>query len=181
VTVLPRLKSTVVRRSVLAGLLSALGVAISPFLWFPLLASRAYPGQHAINAVAGVLLGPWWAALVAALTGSIRIALGVGTIYAYPGGIPGAFVVGSVAWLLRRLGFERVELAALTEPIGTVLIGGTLATYLFAPWLGHAEMAGALLVVWAGWAVSSVPGCLIGLLALEVLRRVGITREALGI
>lgn len=167
------------RKVALAGLLSALGVVISPFLWFPFLASKAYPGQHMINAIAGVLLGPWWASLIAIIVGTIRIGLGVGTIYAYPGGVPGAFVVGSVAWLLRKLKWERVELAALTEPIGTVLIGGTISVYIFAPMLGHWKMAWALLPVWGSWALSSVPGCIIGYLVLVGLKRIGITRESL--
>ncbi len=158
-----------------AGLLSALGVIISPYLWFPFLASKAYPAQHMINAIAGVLLGPWWASLIAVIVGTIRMSLGVGTVYAYPGGIPGAVVVGSVAWLLRRLNRRNVEIAALFEPLGTVLIGGTISVCVFAPILGHKEMMWALIPIWGSWAISSVPGCVMGYLALLGLRKIGIT------
>jgi energy coupling factor transporter S component ThiW len=48
------------RKLVTAGVLSALGVVISPLLSFPILAFKVYPGQHMINAISGVLLGPWW-------------------------------------------------------------------------------------------------------------------------
>ncbi len=163
------------RKVVVVGVLSALGVIISPYFWFPVLASKAYPGQHMLNAVAGVLLGPWWASLIAIIVGTIRIMLGVGTIYAYPGGIPGAFVVGLVAQALKRLAKGKwVELAAFTEPVGTVLIGATISVYIFAPALGHAKMAWALIPVWFSWSLSSVPGCVIGYLVLMSLKKVGI-------
>ncbi|KON29867.1 thiamine biosynthesis protein ThiW [miscellaneous Crenarchaeota group-15 archaeon DG-45] len=162
------------RKISLATVLIALGVAISPFLWFPILASKAFPGQHIVNAVAGVLLGPFWAALIALCIGLIRMSLGIGTLFSMPGGIPGALVVGLFHWLLGRGGVRRRELAALTEPLGTVLIGGTLAVYLVAPYVGR-EML--LIPVWMGWALSSVPGAVVGLIILEALRAAGFTRE----
>jgi energy coupling factor transporter S component ThiW len=158
----------------LATILIALGVAISPFLWFPILASKAFPGQHIVNAVAGVLLGPFWAAFIALCIGLIRMSLGIGTIFSMPGGIPGALVVGLFHLLLRRSGVGRRELAALTEPIGTVLIGGTLAVYFIAPYLGRDML---LIPVWMGWSLSSVPGAVAGFLILEALRAAGFTRE----
>ncbi|MCS7103124.1 MAG: energy coupling factor transporter S component ThiW [Candidatus Korarchaeum sp.] len=163
------------RKAVLAGVFSALGIVISPFLSFPVLAFRVYPGQHMINALTGVLLGPWWAALVALIVGTVRIAIGTGTVFAYPGGIPGALVVGISSWLLSRAKVRR-ELSALTEPLGTVLIGGTIATYLVAPIVGRSLV---LLATWTSWAMSSIPGCIVGCLILEVLRRIGITKDTI--
>ncbi|KYH39419.1 MAG: thiW protein [Candidatus Bathyarchaeota archaeon B23] len=159
----------------LAIVLIALGVSIAPFLWFPVLASKAFPGQHMINAIAGVLLGPSWAAVIALCIGLIRMSLGIGTIFSIPGGIPGGVVVGLFHYLLRRLGVRYGELAALTEPIGTVFIGGTLAVYLFAP-LIEREML--LIPVWLLWSLSCIPGAVIGLLILEALRVAGFTRES---
>ncbi|MDH5201504.1 MAG: energy coupling factor transporter S component ThiW, partial [Candidatus Bathyarchaeota archaeon] len=66
------MSSANIRQVSLAAVLTALGVAISPFLWFPILASKAYPGQHMINAVGGVLLGPLWASFIAICVGLIR-------------------------------------------------------------------------------------------------------------
>jgi len=163
------------RKAVLTGVFSALGVLISPLLSFPVLVFRVYPGQHMINAIAGVLLGPWWAALAAVIVGTIRIALGTGTVFAYPGGVPGAIVVGLSSWLLGRAGVRR-ELAALTEPVGTVLIGGTIATYIVAPLIGRSVL---LLATWTSWAMSSVPGCLAGYFILEGLRRIGISQDTI--
>jgi len=158
------------RKLVTAGVLSALGVVISPFLSFPILAFKVYPGQHLINAISGVLLGPWWAALISVIIGTIRIAMGTGTIFAYPGGIPGALVVGFFSWLLKKLRM-REELAALSEPLGTVFIGGTIATLIVAPLVGRSLL---LTATWVTWAMSSVPGSIVGYLVLEGLRKIGI-------
>ena len=175
-----------IKKAALASLFAALGVVIAPWLWFPVLGSKAYPGQHLMNAIAGILIGPWWAALAALATGLVRIALGVGTIYAMPGGIPGAVVVGLCYELFRRIG-DRMEalgipkeIAALLEPVGTVFVGGTIALYLVAPAIGDARTMGRpLLILWSGWALSSVPGSILGFLILLGLRRAGITRESL--
>ncbi len=155
----------------LAAVLIALGVVVSPLIWFPILDSKAFPGQHIINALAGVLLGPVWAAFMAFCIGVIRMSMGVGTIFSMPGGIPGGVVVGLFYWFLKRNGFKQPDLAALTEPIGTVLIGGTLAVYLVAPYVGR-EMI--LIPVWIGWSLSSIPGSALGLVVLKALRMVGL-------
>jgi len=61
--------------------------------------TKCFPFQHAVNAVAGVLLGPWWAAAAAFVASVIRNMLGTGTLFAFPGSIPGALAVG-LAWKL---------------------------------------------------------------------------------
>ena len=39
-----------------------------------------------VNALAGVLIGPWYGALAALIAGIIRNAIGTGTIFAFPAG-----------------------------------------------------------------------------------------------
>lgn len=182
-------RSTHMKKMALAAVFSALGVVIAPFFWFPFLGTRAYPGQHMINALAGVLLGPLWAAVVAIFTGIIRNAFGIGTLYAFPGGIPGGVVVGIVYWLLRK--FKKTGkvplLSALFEPVGTLFIGATVSISLMAPWLGTQKLLSllesgpltALLLLWSGWAVSCVPGSVLGFIILLTLDRAKITRETL--
>lgn len=182
-------RSTHMKKMALAAVFSALGVVIAPFFWFPFLGTRAYPGQHMINALAGVLLGPLWAAVVAIFTGIIRNAFGIGTLYAFPGGIPGGVVVGIVYWLLRK--FKKTGkvplLSALFEPVGTLFIGATVSICLVAPWLGTQKLLSllesgpltALLLLWSGWAVSCVPGSVLGFIILLTLDRAKITRETL--
>jgi energy coupling factor transporter S component ThiW len=163
-----------VRRASFAAVLIALGVVISPLLWFPILNSKAFPGQHILNAVAGVLLGPLWAAFIAFCVGIIRMNLGIGTIFSMPGGIPGALVVGFAHWLLESKHVAQGELASLTEPLGTVLIGGSIAVYVVAPIVGRNMI---LIPVWIGWAISSIPGAIVGFLILQGLRAAGVTKE----
>jgi len=165
-----------VKQVSLATVLIALGVVIATFLSFPVLDSKAYPGQHLINGLAGVLLGPVWAAFIAFCIGIIRMGLGVGTIFSMPGGIPGGVVVGLFYMLLKRMGKKHLELTALTEPLGTIFIGGTLAVYLVAP-LYNREMF--LIPVWLGWSLSCIPGAIFSVIILETLRRTGLIERIL--
>ena len=178
------------KKLALLAVFSALGVAIAPFAWFEFLGTKANPTQHMINALLGVLLGPFWAALAAVFIGIIRNALGIGTFYAFPGGIPGGVVVGGIYWFLKHLKIsEKTRLvSALTEPIGTVFIGAPLALFLVAPWMGTTNlldlMTGegpllAFLIFGAGWVLSCVPGSIMGFVILLLLNRVGISRETL--
>jgi len=155
---------------VLSAILIALGVTISPFMYIPFLTAKAYPGQHMVNAIAGVLLGPLWAALIATVVGIIRNAMGVGTIYAFPGGISGGVVVGVFAHIIRKIKPEIVYYAALSEPLGTVFIGGTLSVYMVAPLIGDLKVSGALIPIWSLFALSSIPGSVMGFIVLKVLR-----------
>ena len=166
---------------------TALGVVLAPIAWFPFISTKAYPGQHLMNALAGVMLGPWWAAVTAILIGVVRNALGIGTLYAFPGGIPGAIVVGLSYILTSRFKAGCVKyFAALLEPIGTVLIGGTLSIFIVAPAVGDFKILGAieqyglyqfLPIFWSGWAASSIPGSILGYLILLILDRIGLLRQ----
>lgn len=165
-----------VKQVSLATVLIALGVVIATFLSFPVMDSKAFPGQHMINGLAGVLLGPVWAGFIAFCIGIIRMGLGVGTIFSMPGGIPGAVVVGLFHMLLKRMGKKHFVLAALTEPLGTIFIGGTLAVYIFAP-LSNRVMS--LIPVWIGWSLSCILGSIFSVIILETLRRTGLIERIL--
>jgi energy coupling factor transporter S component ThiW len=179
-----------VKKLAMIVVFSALGITIAPMSWFVIFGTKANPTQHTINAILGVLVGPFWSAIAAILIGTIRNVLGVGTIYAFPGGIPGGLVVGIVYWLLRFLGrSEKTSMvSALAEPIGTVLIGAPIALFLVAPWIGTQSLMDlttnegllmAFLIFGAGWTLSCVPGSIIGFSALLILHKVGISRQTL--
>jgi len=165
-----KVKLVSTRRIALAAVLIALTVALSGF-YVPIGTTKVFPVQHMVNGVAGVLLGPWWAAIMAVITGTIRNVLGIGTLYAYPGGIPGALVVG----LLHRY-FRRTDLAALCEPLGTVVVGATLSALILAPMQGHSL---TMVFFWTAFAASSVPGAVIGYLVLKTLRRLRLLEAVL--
>ena len=155
------------KKIAVAAVLTGLTVALSTF-YIPLGTTKCFPAQHMMNGIAGVLLGPWYAVLMATATGTIRNILGLGTLYAFPGGIPGALVVG----LVHRY-FLKNDVAALSEPIGTVAVGATLSAILFAPMQGHSL---TMYFFWVAFAVSSIPGAFLGYLVLKALRRLGIDR-----
>ncbi len=158
------LTSGATRKLVLAALFAGLGVLLSSFA-IPVGGARVFPFQHTINAVAGVLLGPWWAAGSALVTATLRVSLGTGSLFAFPGSPFGAIAVGLAYKLLRR------DEAALFEPLGTVFVGATLGALLISPFLG--EAAGGLLALMVAFALSSIPGAIIGYLVLKMLRRIG--------
>ena len=184
------MKTSHVRKLALVAVFAALGIVISSFTVFVVFGTKANPTQHMVNAILGVFVGPFWAVVAAIIVGTMRNLLGVGTLFAFPGGIPGGLVVGSVYWLLKRLRTsEKTRLvSALTEPIGTLLIGVPVALFVMAPWLGTQNLVdlmleqgvlSAFLIFGAGWALSCVPGSIIAFLVLSILKRVGISRETL--
>lgn len=157
------------RRLVLSALFAALPVVFSYVPGaIPVAGAKVLPWQHMVNAVAGVLVGPWYAALSATVAAIIRNSLGVGTLLAFPGGIPGALVVGFAYRYWRR------EWVGLLEPLGTGPVGATIGALLVAPTLmGKAIPLAALL---PAFLASSIPGAIIGVVLLKILQRVGAIR-----
>jgi len=156
-----------IRRLTLAGVLAATAMLLSG-ISFPIGPTRTFPFQHTVNAVAGVLLGPWWAAGAALVASIIRNAMGTGTIFAFPGSLPGALVVG-FASRLPIFGKGRRHWAALLEPLGTGPIGAGLSAYLIGPAAGKAAGFGFLL---SAFLASSIPGACLGFILLWAMRRI---------
>lgn len=153
------------RTLVLAALFAAIGVLLSSFA-VPVGGARVLPIQHAINAVAGVLLGPWWAAGSALVTATLRFAFGTGSLFAFPGSPFGAVAVGFAYMYMKR------DEAALFEPVGTIFVGATLGALLISPFIG--EATGGLVALTISFALSSIPGAIVGYLVLKALRRAGV-------
>lgn len=121
-----------------------------------------------INSVGGVLLGPWYAALVAVAVAVVRNALGTGTIFAFPGGVPGALLVGFVYKYLWRKDY-----VALLEPAGTAL-GAVVSALVVAPLalqLGSIRLTLTLEAFIIAFLASSIPGAILGFIVLLVIRR----------
>jgi energy coupling factor transporter S component ThiW len=150
-----------------AAVMVAVTVVLSPF-YIPLGTTKCFPAQHMVNGIAGVLVGPWYAAAMALATGVIRNFLNMGTLYAFPGGIPGALVVGLVHKYVKNTDF-----ASVAEPLGTVVIGATLSALILAPMQGHNL---TLYFFWVAFAASSIPGSILGFIVLKALRGVGFAK-----
>ena len=149
-----------------AVVLVAIGVALAPFTSFPVGIAKINPTQHFVNVVGAILLGPWWAAAIAAIIGIIRNAMGVGTLLAFPGGMIGAFLAGYVYRYTRN-----IYLGALGEIFGTGIIGAVVSALLVAPVFMGKSMAMSLLI--ASFLGSTVIGSVVGVLALKLLERAG--------
>ncbi len=155
------------KKIALAAVLVAVTVVLSP-IHFYIGTSKCFPAQHMVNGIAGVLLGPWYAAMMALFTGTIRNMMGIGTLHAFPGGIPGALVVGFIYRYVKK-----TDLAALAEPLGTVFIGATISALVVAPYLGKAF---TIDFWWVAFAMSSVPGSIFGFVVLKSMRRIGLAK-----
>lgn len=154
----------------MATILVALSVVLSP-VNFPIGSVKPFPFQHMINAIAGVLLGPWYAAVMATITGAIRFSLGTGTIFAFPGGIPGGLIVG-----LFHNYLIKSDYAALTESIGTGIIGALLSALLVGPLAVQAGIIANFLTIDSYilyFSASSIPGSILGFIVLKAIRRIG--------
>ena len=167
------------KKIALAAIFIALGVVLSIYPGsIPVGPTKVFPFQHMINGILGVTLGPWYAAVAALATGLLRISIGTGTVFALPGGMPGALVVG----LLHRY-VHKSSWISLTEPIGTG-IGALISALIVAP-LIHAPPMPAAAWAWLGltaqwqlflaafWA-SSIPGAALGFIILVALEKRGV-------
>jgi energy coupling factor transporter S component ThiW len=161
----------------MVALFTALGVVLSyfnPFAYIPILTIKPNPFAHIINVIVGVYLGPVYAILTAFFIAIIRFSVGWGSHYAFPGGMSGALVVGIFVLIFRRIDNKYRIYAALTEPIGTVFIGGTISSF----WSISLSVSQplvynfvSLLTMWLIFAVSCVTGTIIGFLILIILEK----------
>ncbi|HDZ91186.1 MAG: energy coupling factor transporter S component ThiW [Deltaproteobacteria bacterium] len=154
------------KRVALAVILAAIAVAFSP-IFIPVGIAKCFPAQHMVNVLAGVMLGPLYAVVIAAVSGIIRNILGLGTLLAFPGGMIGAFLAG-LAYKWSR----NIYVAGAGEVIGTGLLGALASGWIVAPVFMGKTIALATLIV--AFSISTVGGTAIAIAALHVLRRAGI-------
>ncbi len=175
-------QKTPTKKIAAAAIFTAIGAVlfspINPFIHIQILGAKIYPIAHVINAITGVLIGLTFSCLTGFSIAIYRYSFGFGSELAFPGHLAGALVVGLSAYLLRKKKPKYVEFAAFTEPLGTVFIGGTIA-FIIAPFLGKTPNWDIvfLLGYWSSWALSSIPGCILGFLILKSVKAAGITWE----
>ena len=162
-------KRDIYKKAVLAGALAAAGVVLS-VVSIPMGPTRCFPFQHAINVIAGIALGPFWALGAAFVTSLIRNLIGTGSLFAFPGSMFGALFVGFAAKFLP--GRYKIA-AAAAEPIGTGIVGAWVSSLVIAPMIGR-EVGFAFLS--SSFLISSVPGSCIGAALIYCLNK----REVLG-
>jgi len=162
------------RKIVLTWVFAALPVVLSfappPVGSIPVAGAKVLPWQHMTNVVAGVMLGPWYAAFAATVAAILRNLFHVGTLLAFPGGIFGALVVGFAYRLVRK------PWAGLLEPLGTGPIGATVGALVVAPAFMHQAISLPFLL--GSFLVSSIPGAFLGYLVLQALFRINVVRTS---
>ena len=161
----------------MVAIFTAIGVVLSglnPFAWISISGVQPNPFAHLVNVIVGVYLGPIYAVLTATFIAVIRFAVGWGSHYAFPGGIPGALLVGVFAYVIGKFNGKYRIYASLAEPLGTVFIGGTISSYMsISLSITQSEVYSyiPLVSMWTGFAISCVIGMIIGLLILLVLEQ----------
>ena len=154
-------QNTSTRKVAYAVVLVAIGVALAPYTSFPVGIAKINPTQHFVNVVGAVILGPWWATVIAVM--------GVGTLLAFPGGMIGAFLAG----LLYRQ-FHNLYLGGIGEVVGTGFIAPVVSALFVAPvFMGRAIPLFALVPSFLG---STIVGAIIGILAVRLLDRADIVQ-----
>jgi energy coupling factor transporter S component ThiW len=159
-----------------SGIFIAVGLVLSylnPFGYFLIFGTKINPFAHFINSITGVLLGLDFACIVALDIAILRFSFSIGTIHAFHGGISGAFVVGVVAYLLRKKFPKYTELAVLVEPLGTVFLGGTIGHLIS----GNIFAIESLYTFWGLFALSCIPGSIMGFIMLIILKKAKVTWE----
>ncbi len=148
------------------SILTALGVVFSfdpgPV---PVGPTLVFPFQSMINVIAGILLGPWYAAAVALAVGIIRMSVHTGTVFSLPGGIPGAILVGLTYKVTKSY------LSAFAEIPGTALVGAFLSAFLVAPIVGRSATLSFFILAFTPPAVL---GSVVGYIIMIALRKRGI-------
>ncbi|MCL4518800.1 MAG: energy coupling factor transporter S component ThiW [Thaumarchaeota archaeon] len=157
-----------------AAMLVALGVTFSMFKGIfsvPIGPTEVFPMESTINVIAGVMLGPWYAMMVAFFVSMIRIGLTTGTIFSLPGSLPGAFLVGFVYRYLWKN-----PAAGLVEIIGTGIIGAILSSLIFAPLFGY---SGSIVFFVSAFIPPSVIGSIVGYIVLLAIKKMVRRRRGL--
>jgi energy coupling factor transporter S component ThiW len=161
------LKRTDTRKVAYAVVLVAMGVALAPYTSFPVGIARVNPTQHFVNVVAAVLLGPWWAVVIATIIAVLRNVMGLGTLLAFPGGMIGALLAGLVYRYTRN-----VYAGAAGEIVGTGFMAPVVCALLVAPVLMGKVIP--LLALIPSFLVSTLVGAVLGVLAIRLLERADI-------
>ncbi|MCK1975480.1 energy coupling factor transporter S component ThiW [Jeotgalicoccus huakuii] len=153
------------RNLTLTSVFVALNVVLGVFITIPLGVIRAAPMQHLINVLGAVFTGPW-VIVQAFVSSTIRVLLGTGTIFAYPGSMIGALL----AYLLYRY-TKKLAPTALGEVLGTGIIG---ALSLYPLMLILDLDTNVYAVIALAFLVSSAIGATVSYFILKALEKRGV-------
>ncbi len=139
----------------LAGMFCAVAV-VGSLLSFPVLGSKCAPIQHVVNVLCGVLLGPVYGVCVAFAASLIRNLTGLGSLFAFPGSMIGAFLCGL---LYKKT--KNIPLTLIGEVFGTAVLGGLCAYPIAILFMGQDASKLAFYVYIFPFFISTAVGSLI--------------------
>lgn len=157
------------RKLVLCGVFIAISVVFNSLIIIPVGPARIAPVQHFMNVLSGVMLGPWYACAAAFVTSVLRIMMGTGSVFAFPGSMIGAFLAGFV-WTRTR----HLLPAALGELVGTGILGAMAAALIALPFTGKAV---ALFGFVPAFFASSLVGSCLAFLLLKAFAARGLIHD----
>ena len=161
------MKAVSTKKLALAGMLCALAVVGSVFS-FPIFGSKCAPGQHMVNILCAVLLGPYYGIGVAFVASLLRNLLGLGSLMAFPGSMFGALLCGVVYHKTEKL------LPTLAgEVFGTSILGGLCAYPVAILLMGKSAGDIAFYAYIVPFLVSTAGGAVIAGVLLAALQRSG--------
>ena len=157
-------KSNQIRKLTVAAMFCAVAV-VGSMLSVPVFGSKCAPVQHMVNVLCAVLLGPWYGVVVAFLASLLRNLLGLGSLMAFPGSMPGALLCGLIFHFTRNLPATLVG-----EVFGTSIIGGLLAYPIATLLMGQSVAATAYIVP---FLISTAAGSILAGVLVYTLKRAG--------
>lgn len=156
------------RKLVLTAIFAAVSIAGSVF-HFPVFGTKCAPIQHMVNILAAVFVGPYLALASAFCASFIRNILGLGTLFAFPGSIFGAFLAGV---LYER--FHSLTFAYIGELFGTSIIGAIFSYPLAYFIMGKTDIALFTFVI--PFFISSAGGSIIATAITKTMEKTGILK-----
>lgn len=159
------------KKLVIAAMLIAIGV-IGGAWSIPVGASKCAPIQHMINILCATVLGPWYGVAAAFVISLIRVMMGTGTFFAFPGSMCGALLAGLLCAAFKRFDIPGIDKAlgkgtlgaVLGELFGTAVIGGILSSLIF-------DKSAAVYAYILPFFVSTFGGTVIGTILYAALRK----------
>ena len=165
------MKNLSVKKLALAGMFCALAVVGSVFS-FPIFGSKCAPGQHMVNILCAVLLGPYYGVGVAFVASLLRNLLGLGSLMAFPGSMFGALLCGLTYHKAKQL-----LPTLVAEVFGTSILGGLCAYPVAILLMGKSAGDIAFYAYIIPFLVSTAGGAVIAGVLLFSLQRSGALRS----
>ena len=154
----------------LAGMFCAVAVVGSMFS-FPVFDSKCAPIQHLVNVLCGVLLGPLYGVGTAFVASLIRNLSGLGTLFAFPGSMIGAFLCG-----LAYKKTKNVPLTLAGEIFGTGVLGGLCAYPIAVLFMGTDASKVAFYAYIVPFLISTAVGAAVAGAVVMSLKKAGMLR-----